>query len=102
LTEGGEALAKPLLLNVNYPSGAFQGPRLCRLGTRPYLPKVQPASGVEGNGYLIGGPPVANILPMDGTDVALIKDGKASMTPLLIDQTEHGILAGDQLAFLTD
>ena len=101
-SENGDSMEAPVLLNVNYPPGEFGGPELCRLGSRPYMPRVQQTRGSQGDGYLIGGPPIPNILPEPGTDVALIKDGKASMTPLLIDQTEHGILAGDHLVFLTD
>ncbi|MBN2718327.1 MAG: 5'/3'-nucleotidase SurE [Deltaproteobacteria bacterium] len=90
----------PLLFNLNYPAGAFEGPVLCSLGTRPYQPLVRPVADKGEMAYLLGGPPVVGVRHEPGTDVALIEQGKASMTPLVINQTAYGVLEGNQLQFL--
>ena len=95
-----EEAGEPLLMNLNYPEGAFEGPLLCKLGTRPYKPLVRAAQG-EGEGvYFLGGPPVQGIPHTAATDVALIDAGKATMTPLVMNQTDYGILEGNRLQFL--
>jgi 5'-nucleotidase len=77
------------LINLNYPRGSFEGPRLARLGIRKYphvvSKRIIPISGKPY--YWLGGPPVKNGLE-PGTDTWLISRGIASCTPLLIDQTD--------------
>ncbi|MBN2343884.1 MAG: 5'/3'-nucleotidase SurE [Deltaproteobacteria bacterium] len=91
----------PLLLNLNYPVGEFSGPYFCRLGTKPYEPLVRCVSPAKKEkSYLLGGPPVANIPREPGTDVALIDEGKASITPLLINQTAEQSLTKKAFSFL--
>jgi len=76
------------LLNVNYPSGEFKGPRLARLGGRNY-PKVVRTRTAELTGrpyYWLGGPPIKDSL-VPGTDGWLISQGEASATWLTLDQS---------------
>lgn len=91
----------PLLLNLNYPEGIFSGPYFCGLGTRPYQPRVRCVVDEDKKKtYLLGGPPVANIPRKPDTDVAFIDDGKASITPLAINQTASVLLEEDSFLFL--
>jgi len=97
--EGGE----PVLLNLNYPAGAFSGPRLAPLGSRDY-PEAVVAREVPGRGgsyYWLGGPLVSD-KQVPGTDGWLISRGVASATLLTIDQTDHAAMRGaaERLGFL--
>ena len=87
-----EGLPSKTLLNVNVPSGVVKGIRFTRLGHRVYKEKV--AEEVDPRGrtyYWIGaGPPVWE--DRDATDVAAIRDGYASVTPLHLDLTHHEAL----------
>ncbi len=92
-----------VLLNLNYPAGAFSGPRLAPLGNRTY-PQVVNRREAELSGrpyYWLGGPPIENELT-PRTDVWLVDKGIASATPLVIDQTDRRTLseAGSPVATL--
>jgi 5'-nucleotidase len=88
-----EVAARPkkpvILLNLNYPGGRFEGPRLARLGIRkyPHIVSKREAPLTNASYYWLGGPPVQDE-HMPGTDSWLIHRGVASATPLLLDQTD--------------
>ncbi len=87
-----EGLPPKTLLNVNVPNGAIKGIRFTRLGHRVYKEKV--AEEVDPRGrtyYWIGaGPPVWE--DRDATDIAAIRNGYASVTPLHLDLTHYEAL----------
>lgn len=95
--------ANARLFNVNYPVGEFEGPFLCELGTRPYQPLVSKVSpkGFR-DGFLLGGPPVKDVPRRAGTDVALIEAQKASITPLLMNQTAPSLWDDEQVSFFKE
>lgn len=81
-------LEHPLLLNVNLPSRDFQGLELTRLGTRTYEQVISEKTDPRGRRYFwISGTPDWRDEP--GTDHAAIVAGKASLTPLHLDLTDH-------------
>lgn len=82
-----EGLPPKTLLNVNVPAGAATGIRLTRLGHRVYKEKVVEEVDPRGRTYYwIGaGPPVWE--DRDATDIAAIRQGYASVTPLHLDLT---------------
>ena len=93
----------PMLLNLNYPGGAFGGPRLAPLGSRDY-PEAVVTRDIPGRGgryYWLGGPLVSDHL-VPGTDGWLIEKGVASATLLTTDQTDHAAMQGaaERLEFL--
>ena len=81
------SLEEPLVVNLNFPRGVFEGPRFARLGVREYPERVSkrivPLTGAKY--YWLGGPPVHNRL-IEGTDNWLIENGIASATVLALDQ----------------
>jgi len=81
----------PLLLNLNYPSGSFEGPRFAPLGKRSY-PRVVTKRKAPLTGQLycwLGGPPIEDA-EIPGTDGGLIAQGCAAATVLSLDQTDWG------------
>lgn len=87
-----EGLPPKTLLNVNIPGGAVKGIRLTRLGQRVYKDKVVEEVDPRGRTYYwIGaGPPIWE--DRDATDIAAIRDGHASVTPLHLDLTHYEAL----------
>lgn len=93
----------PLLVNLNYPAGAFEGPRLAPLGQRDY-PEAVVGREIPGRGgryYWLGGPLVSD-RGVPGTDGWLISRGLASATLLTTDQTDGPAMsrAAELLPFL--
>lgn len=79
----------PQVLNLNFPKGAFKGPKICPLGERHY-PRVvseRTAPLTRETYYWLGGPAVEDQL-VEGSDGWLIANGTATLTPLRIDQTD--------------
>jgi len=89
------------LLNLNYPSGPFEGPALAQLGARDYpeetVRHTDPATGCIS--YSLGGPPVVD-KGAPGTDGWLISRGVASATFLAVDQTDLASLSAHPLDLL--
>ena len=87
-----EGLPPKTLLNVNIPSGAVNGIRLTRLGQRVYKEKVVEEVDPRGRTYYwIGaGPPIWE--DREATDIAAVRDGYASVTPLHLDLTHYEAL----------
>ncbi len=86
-----------LLLNLNYPGGQFEGPRMAPLGVRKYPEMVEPrvAQLTNKTYYWLGGPPVEDT-QTPGTDGWLIGSGIASATLLRLDQTDERTMTGAQ------
>ncbi len=87
-----EGLPPKTLLNVNVPRGRPKGVRFTRLGHRVYKEKVVEEIDPRGRThYWIGaGPPEWE--DRDETDIAAIRDGYVSVTPLHLDLTDYGAL----------
>lgn len=91
-----QGLPAGTLLNVNIPSGSpddVKGIRPCRLGSRRYSdvvvrkedPRGREYFWIAGEHHAVSGEP--------DTDLALVGDGWISVTPLLVDITDHQGLA---------
>jgi 5'-nucleotidase len=87
-----EGLPRAVLLNVNVPATAPKGVKLTRLGRRVYSEKVIEERDPRGRvHYWIGaGPPVWE--KDEGSDMAAVHEGYASVTPLHLDLTHYGAL----------
>ncbi len=89
-----------IILNVNFPVGAFQGVKVTKLGKRVYSEGVIERLDPRGRKYYwIGGdPPTWH--PGEGTDFEAIQAGYVSITPLHLDLTHHESIA--RLRFLEE
>jgi 5'-nucleotidase len=92
------ARSSPLLLNLNYPGPSFAPLRMAPLGRRHYPEQVEARLTPLGQKpyYWLGGPPVQDARVPD-SDGDLIARGHATMTPLLLDQTDYSLLNGPVL-----
>jgi 5'-nucleotidase len=87
---------KPWLLNVNVPNlpaERLKAPRICRLGRRHAAEPVITMSNPRGETmYWIGGAgPAADAA--EGTDFHAAAAGHVTVTPLMVDLTDHDALA---------
>jgi 5'-nucleotidase len=92
-------LAPDTLLNVNVPPLAREriaGVEVTRLGKRTYHDQLIERLDPYGNPYYWVGGPAVNEDADAGTDVAAMRAGKISVTPLHLDMTNHRLL--DDLA----
>jgi 5'-nucleotidase len=80
---------RPLLINVNVPKDWTGEVRATRIGSRIYEEVVDYRHDPRGREYLwLGGPGVRHER-CDGTDTDAFDDGAASITPLVLDLTQH-------------
>jgi 5'-nucleotidase len=83
------------LLNVNVPPlprDQIAGVEVTRLGKRTYRDQLVERLDPYGNPYYwVGGPAVSEEAE-DGTDVAALRAGKISVTPIALDLTNHALL----------
>jgi len=83
------------LLNVNVPPlprDQIAGVEVTRLGKRTYRDQLVERLDPYGNPYYwVGGPAVSDEAE-DGTDVAAMRAGKISVTPIALDLTNHALL----------
>ena len=83
------------LLNVNVPAlprDRIAGVEVTRLGKRNYRDQLVERLDPYGNPYYwIGGPAVSEDAE-DGTDVAAVRAGKISVTPITLDLTHHALI----------
>lgn len=88
-----EELPSDLLLNVNFPAGAFRGLDLTRLGRRRYTQSVVEKTDPRGRKYywIHGTPEWAE---EEGTDYYAISRNRVSVTPLHLDLTDYRGLEG--------
>jgi 5'-nucleotidase len=86
---------RPLLLNVNVPPLPLEelaGVQVTRLGTRLYRDALVERKDPRGRSYYwIGGDPPAGE-PEQGTDIGALASGYVSVTPILLDLTDHAQL----------
>jgi len=87
-----EGLPRLTLLNVNVPNVTekeLRGARWTRQGRKGYRDRVERRSDPRGGTYfwLWGAFDAADIV--DGTDLAAIRDGYVSVSPITIDRTDH-------------
>jgi len=80
------------LLNVNVPNvppSDLRGTRWVRQGRKAYRDRLDRRTDPRGGTYywLWGTFDPANIV--DGTDLAAVRDGYVSMTPIVVDRTDH-------------
>jgi len=87
------------LLNVNVPHlprDRIAGVEVTRLGKRTYRDQLVERLDPYGEPYYwVGGPAIAGEAEA-GTDVAAMRDGKISVTPIYLDLTNHKLI--DELA----
>ena len=87
--------APPLLLNANVPAlpeSQIRGTQITRLGSRLYRDALVERKDPRGRSYFwIGGDPPAGV-PEAGTDVGALEAGYVSVTPILLDLTDHARL----------
>ncbi|MGH2499705.1 MAG: 5'/3'-nucleotidase SurE, partial [Candidatus Limnocylindria bacterium] len=88
-------LAADALLNVNVPAlprERIAGVEVTRLGKRNYRDQLVERLDPYGNPYYwVGGPAVAEEAE-PGTDVAALREGKISVTPIYLDLTRHALI----------
>jgi 5'-nucleotidase len=77
------------LLNVNAPAGEATGARACRLGKRIYRDQLELAEEVDGRRHyrIYGDEPGYH--EEEGTDFAVLADGRIAVTPLHFDLTDQ-------------
>ncbi len=84
------------LLNVNVPAlprDQIAGVEVTRLGKRNYRDQLIERLDPYGNPYYwVGGPAVSEEAE-EGTDVAAVRAGKISVTPISLDMTNHALVA---------
>jgi len=87
-----DALDLPLLLNVNVPPLSMEqikGVQVTRLGHRLYRDALVERLDPRGRTYYwIGGEPPDGV-PEEGTDLGALAEGYISITPVLLDLTDH-------------
>ena len=88
-------LAPDTLLNVNVPPLArdrIAGVEVTRLGKRTYRDQLTERLDPYGNPYYWVGGPAVNEDAEPGTDVAAMRAGKISVTPIHLDMTNHRLI----------
>jgi 5'-nucleotidase len=93
-----DGLPEGTLLNVNIPSGGadeVKGIRPCRLGSRRYTDVVVRKEDPRGREYFWIAGDHKTVSGEPDTDLGLVAEGYISVTPLLVDLTDHAGL--DQL-----
>ena len=87
--------AADALLNVNVPAlprERITGVEVTRLGRRNYRDQLVERLDPYGNPYYwVGGPAVSDEAEA-GTDVAAVREGKISVTPIYLDLTNHSLI----------
>lgn len=87
--------AEDSLLNVNVPAlprDRIVGVEVTRLGKRTYRDQLIERLDPYGNPYYWVGGPAMNEDAEVGTDVAAMRAGKISVTPIMLDMTNHKLI----------
>jgi 5'-nucleotidase len=88
----GEPSLSRILININVPNVAkehLKGIRITRLGTRRYRNVFEARLDPRGQTYYwLAGEPIVETDDID-TDIAVVKNGYVSITPVLVDLTHH-------------
>lgn len=84
-------IGQTVLLNVNFPKGPARGVRPTTLGRQLYAERVVARRDPANREYFWIGGEVVHESIEEGTDVAALRDGYASVTPLVLEATyvEH-------------
>jgi 5'-nucleotidase len=92
-----QGLPRNTFLNVNFPAlsrAQVRGIQVTRLGARVYRDVLIRRLDPKGRPYYwIGGDPPGGE-PEDGTDIGALAGGYVSVTPLNLDMTDAGLMAG--------
>lgn len=94
---GNIALPPRQFLNVNIPAVAkreFKGYRVAPVGKRSYATHATLNRNPRGIEYYWLGNAVLDYEQDDKSDISVINDGFASLTPIMLDMTAHASLAG--------
>ena len=89
-----------IVMNVNFPTAAFHGVRVTRLGKRIYSEGVIERLDPRGRKYYWIGGEQPTWQPGEGTDFEAVQNGYVSITPLHLDLTHHESL--QRLKFLEE
>jgi 5'-nucleotidase len=92
LARGAEAIPAAALLNVNLPQSAVSDYEVTFLGRRVYRDRVDVRQDLRGRTYYWIGGPEENATDLPGSDCSAVRAGRASITPLGLDLTHHGLL----------
>ena len=85
-------LPEGTVLNVNVPAGATEA-AWTKMGKRYYQDDVHERTDPRGGKYIWIGGGVAGISEVPGTDCfTVMREGKASITPLQLDPTRHEVV----------
>jgi 5'-nucleotidase len=85
-------MARDALLNVNVPAiprERITGVEVTRLGKRTYRDRLIERLDPYGDPYYWLGGPAVTAEAEPGTDVHAIANGKISVTPIMLDMTDH-------------
>ena len=87
-----DGLDPGMLLNVNIPGadpGELKGIRTCRLGSRKYTDVVVRKEDPRGRAYYWIAGHQQDVTDIPDTDLVLSREGWITVTPLLVDITDH-------------
>lgn len=98
LSEGllRHSLPPGALFNINVPAlpeEKLQGVAITKLGVRQYANTFERRLDPRGRIYYWMGGQVLDINPDESSDIAAVKRGQISLTPLQMDMTDHTLLA---------
>jgi 5'-nucleotidase len=85
-------LPRQTLLNINVPNvpyDALRGIRFVRQGRKAYRDRVERREDPRGGTYFWLWGSFDSTTIVEGTDLAAIRDGYASITPITLDRTDH-------------
>lgn len=85
-------LPKGLTLNVNIPPAPVKGLRITSLGQRKYNPEIIEKKDPRGNSYYWIGAGRPESSGARTSDVAAVREGYISLTPLHTDLTDYGAI----------
>jgi 5'-nucleotidase len=92
IARGDAAIPAAALLNVNLPHSPVSGYQVTFLGRRVYRDQVEVRHDLRGRSYYWIGGPEENATDLPGSDCSAVRAGLASITPLGLDLTHHGLL----------
>ncbi len=82
-------LPKGLTLNINFPPVPVKGLKMTRLGQRKYNPEIVEKKDPRGNSYFWIGAGRPESSGTRSSDVAAVREGYISLTPLHTDLTDY-------------
>lgn len=84
---------KLFFFNVNFPKKFNENPKFqyARLGRRDYINAFEKVERDEKTFYIVGGEPL-DLDKSDGTDIFVAENGNISVTPLLPNMTDFGMI----------